>query len=252
MSWSLYQLPTKYLIAQGFETSHALRDVVEGTGRVVWESAGVDVDAHARDVAEAFRALWTAETRALRADVDRIVERAFAKRDVEAAHAWMLWLIGVLDRAEEAGEAGLVLVSRKAIRRSTPGLPSVTERMRSLVPDVQRERARLAAFTTEPARLDDGEALLGRLVAASLRERDAVRQRTRAHAAVSGARRRFATVFRRLDADVARVTEVLGAPPGGGSRQILRAEARRRAGVARRGKRASSEPAASSGSPSDG
>jgi hypothetical protein len=237
MARSLYALPTAYLVEQGLHTRGDLAQVAGGPLRSDWERAGVDVTALAREVAAVADGLFEAQVETTLADLAVRSASRRSRHATAAAHGWLGWLDDLVAEAVAEGGPSPVLVSPRNPTRAKPSLVWVTARVRALLSDVRRERARLARFTGRPELLDRGEALLAELDAASLQARTAADRRTRAARDEAQARSRFVQVFHRLDRLVVRVAKVTGrTPPLAASRHVLRAEARRRDAAARRRK----------------
>jgi hypothetical protein len=236
---SLYQLPSSYLVEQGLLTAADLRRACTGPARAPWDRAGVDVTAHARAVADTHAALWAAQTAWRIADAALGAEREAGAKAAKAAHAWVLWLAGLVDDATAAGRAPGVIVPTQRLRRDRPRLSGTTRHLRAIAPDVHRARDVLTAFTSTPSRVDEVAIHLGRLEAAIDREREAIHARKRATAALREAQARLTDAMQAVDRDAARIARADGRPPMGASREVLRREARRRDEADRRRKRMS-------------
>lgn len=241
MGRSLYQLPTPFLIEQGHATRIDLRFAVAHPWRASWERAGVDIDGHARDAGAAYDALWTAHKRLRLARVRLDVVAESAQEVATAAHAWLLWLAGVVDDVAATGARPGVIVSTEGLRKHGPRLLETTRLLRGLLPDVARERVVLAAVTCTPERLDEGAVHLAALEAAVVRQRATEAARREAAAAERAARARFGDVLKAIDLDGGRIAEHDGLAPFGTVRDVLRREARRRDEAARRREAARSE-----------
>jgi hypothetical protein len=233
MGWARYQLPTPFLVEQAFLTHVDLRRVgpVE---RAAWEAAGVDPAAEAEAVGAALEELRAARAGSRRADVRLRWARTRVAVAADAGHAWLRWLATVIEDARREGARPAVLLDVRVLRRRIPTVTATLGRLREVVPDVARERDALALGTGVPARLDEGRTHLAALEEAQEAERRAAAAERATRLREEAARARWKQVFERLDRRVARVAETLGRAPTGASRDVVRAEARRRDAAARR------------------
>jgi hypothetical protein len=228
-----YEARPPILMEQGYVTACELARVDACTAEL-YARFGVDVDAAARGLAAAHRALL----RALAAEHRAVVRRQRASEDATtAARSALAWLARSREATRRAldddveGASGLAAAPpRRQLTR--PRLTGLRDHLRLVLVALEPHAPVLAAMPGWERLLDEGEAVLRTCDVAHVGRGEAVRRLVTARADRRAAVARVVTALQRLDAAARAIVMATGAPPEGSARTVLTHEAHRQRALA--------------------